>query len=234
MTIIKKKSIILEYCYLEGKKMFKKTNVTALIMDQIKDVEGCLINFENYMRAAATPETATETLQSLANGVFQMEGAADRSLALMIDTLGSGSMLPATKEDLISIATSCDKVANKCEHLAMMMTLQKFRFPADYLNDIKKILEITHEQFEILEKSIRKLFDKFGDLLKDHSILYEIRELESQVDKIEQKLYADIFASNMDLAHQTQAATFVELLCDLSDIIENIADKIQIMLITRA
>ncbi len=213
--------------------MFKKSNVTAMIMDQIKDVEGCLINFENYMRASATPETAPETLKALANGVFQMEGAADRSLALMIDSL-TGSMLPATKEDLISIATNCDRVANKCEHLAMMMTLQNFRFPADYLDDINKILEITHEQFEILEKSIRKLFDKFGELLKDHSILYEIREHESEVDKIEQKLYACIFASDMDLAHQTQAAGFVELLCDLSDIIENIADKIQIMLITRA
>ena len=213
--------------------MFKKSNVTAMIMDQIKDVEGCLINFENFMRAAATPETANETLKALANGVFQMEGAADRSLALMIDSL-TGSMLPATKEDLISIATSCDKVANKCEHIAMMMTLQSFRFDAEYLDEITKILEITHEQFEILEKSIRKLFDKFGEMLKDHSILYEIREHESQVDKIEQNLYTQIFASNMDLAHQTQAANFVELLCDLSDIIENIADKIQIMLITRA
>lgn len=213
--------------------MFKKPNVTALIMEQLKDVEGCLINFENYMRAAATPETAQETLQSLAHGVFQMEGAADRSLAAMIDSLGSGSMLPATKEDLINIGTSCDKIANKCEHLAMMMTVQKFRFPAQYLEDINKILTVTHEEFEILEKAIRRLFDKFGELLKDHSILYDIRELESQVDKIEQKLYADIFSLDMDLAHQTQLATFVELLCDLSDIMENIADNIQIMLITR-
>ncbi|MBQ7935071.1 MAG: DUF47 family protein, partial [Clostridia bacterium] len=131
--------------------MFKKTNVSALIMEQLKDVEGCLFNFENYMRAAATPETAQETLQSLAAGVFQMEGAADRSLAAMIESLGSGSMLPATKEDLINIATSCDKIANKCEHVAMMMTVQKFRFPSQYQEDITKILTITHEAFEVLE-----------------------------------------------------------------------------------
>lgn len=213
--------------------MFKKNDVSALIMEQLKDVEGCLINFENYMRAAATPETAQETLKSLAEGVFQMEGAADRSLAAMIESLGNGSMLPSTKEDLINIATSCDKIANKCEHLAMMMTVQNFRFPAQYLEDITKILTITHEEFEVLEKAIKRLFAKFGELLKDHSILYEVRELESQVDKIEQKLYADIFALDLDLAHQTQIANFVDLLCDLSDIIENIADNIQIMLITR-
>ena len=213
--------------------MFKKNNVTTLIMDQIKDVEGCLFNFENFIRAAETAETTKETLKSLAGGVFQMEGAADRSLAVMIDSLSTGSMLPATKEDLISVATSCDHIANKCEHVAMMMTVQNFRIPEKYTDDVKKIMEITHEEFEILVKSIHRLFDKFGELLKDHSILYEIREKESEVDKIEQKLYEDIFALDLDLAHQTQIAQFVELICDLSDIIENIADKIQIMLITR-
>jgi uncharacterized protein Yka (UPF0111/DUF47 family) len=38
---------------------------------------------------------------------------------------------------------------------------------------------------------------------------------------------------DMDLAHQTQLAHYVDELCDLSDQIEDIADKIQIMLVTR-
>jgi uncharacterized protein Yka (UPF0111/DUF47 family) len=38
---------------------------------------------------------------------------------------------------------------------------------------------------------------------------------------------------DIDLAHQTQLASYVEALCDLSDQIEDIADKIQIMLVTR-
>jgi uncharacterized protein Yka (UPF0111/DUF47 family) len=37
----------------------------------------------------------------------------------------------------------------------------------------------------------------------------------------------------MDLAHQMQLAKFIGMLCDVSDVVEDIADKIQIMLVTR-
>ena len=158
---------------------------------------------------------------------------ADVSLRRMIDSLVGTSFLPSTRENLISIATSCDKVANKCESVALMAVHQHFRFPEEHENDLLKIISITHKQFDLLEESISLLFSKFGDLLKDHSILDKIRALETEVDIIEDSLYKDIFHMDMDLAHQTQLANYVEALCDLSDKIEDIADKIQIMLVTR-
>lgn len=216
--------------------MFSKSSspkVTALITEQIKDVEGCLINFENFMRAAVTPETAPETLRSLSAGVHQMENAADRSLRAMIDSLAGGAYLPSTREDLINVATSCDKIANQCESTAKMMVLQKFIFPKEYGADVLDILAHTHTQFELLAKAIDMLFSKFNAMLQDHSILDDIRSEESKVDAIEQKLYESIFAADVDLAHQVQMAGFVDQICDISDVIENIADKLQIMLITR-
>lgn len=215
--------------------MFGKSNsakVHTLIMEQIKDVEGCLINFENFMRAASTPETAVETLRSLSVGVHQMENAADRSLRVMIDSL-NGSFLPSTREDVINIATSCDKIANKCEHCAKMMVYQHFCFPKEYAEDLMTILDCTRKQFDLLSDSISQLFAKFGELLRDHSILDEIRKCESEVDALEEKLYEEIFSMDIDLAHKMQMSNFVELICDISDIIENIADKIQIVLITK-
>ena len=216
--------------------MFSKSSspkVTALINEQIKDVKGCLINFENFLRAAVTPETSPETLRSLNVGVHQMENAADRSLRAMIDSLAGGAYLPSTREDLFSIAASCDKIANKCESTAKMMVLQKFTFPKEFADDVLDIMSYTHAQFELLAKSIDLLFAKFNAMLQDHSILDEIRAQESKVDAVEEKLYEAIFAMDMDLAHQAQMASFVEQICDVSDIIEDIADKIQIMLITR-
>ena len=208
-------------------------NLHDLIMDQIKDVETCLINFQGFMRAAATPETVNETLRSLSVGVAQMENEADLSLRRMIDSLQGSSFLPSTREDLINIATSCDRVANKCEHVSIMTVHQKFRFPQNITKDVCEIIDITCGQFEILKKSIDLLFGSFGELLKDHKILDDIRAEETRVDKIEQKLYSQIFECDMELAKQMQCAQFLEQICDISDIIENIADKIQIMLITR-
>lgn len=208
------------------------TKVHTLITEQIKDVEGCLTNYENFMRAASENADFT-TLKALCDGVHEMENAADRSLRQMIDSLGS-SYLPATRSELIEIATSCDSIANKCEHTALMLVLRKFRFPEYCAKDVMEIVTLTRAQYELLKNAISQLFSNFGELLKDHSILDEIRGYESKIDVIEKKLYEEIYAKEeIRLSERMLVAEFVEWICDVSDIIEDIADKIQIMLITR-
>ena len=211
----------------------KNNQVYDLITDQIQDVETCLIHFESFLVAVTTKETAFETMQALSGSVAQAEATADASLRRMIDSLADAALLPSTREQLIEIATSCDRVANKCEYAANMIVFQRFRFPDKYAEDVMKIITITREQFNVLKKSVLQLFMNFSGLLKDHKILDEIRDYESQVDKVEQNLYKQIFALDLDLAERVQMAKMIEYLSDISDIIENIADKIQVMLITR-
>lgn len=216
--------------------MFKKeknNEVHAVIMEQITAVENCMRSFENFIRASSTPVTDAETLEMLCDDVCKKEDIADKTLRKMIDSLVGSSFLPSSRENLISIASSCDKVANKCEYFAIMALNQRFRFPTEYADDLLRIISITHKQFDVLEESISMLFSRFSNMLKDHSILDQIRALESDVDFIEEALYKKIFSMNVDLAHQLQMKDFLETLCDLSDIIENIADQIQIMLVTR-
>ena len=211
----------------------KGTQVHKLVLEQVKDVQECLIHFEGFLRAACTGDTGYDALRSLCDAVSKAEAAADGSLRRMIDSLANESFLPSTKEDIIAVATSCDAVANKCEALAQKIVFQHFRFPAEYAEDLLEILSISHKQFETLEQSISQLFSQFGALLKDHAILDEIRSAEHQIDVIEQKMYDKVYSTDMDLAHQMQIAKFIGMLCDISDIVEDIADKIQIMLVTR-
>ena len=211
----------------------KNSDIHTLIMEQIEDVEKALLSFEGFMRAATTPETANETLRALSKGVCDAEDIADCSLRAMIDSLAEGSYLPSTREDLIAIATSCDKVANKCETIAKIMVQQRISLPADSSEPLMEIISITKTQFSVLEESISQLFAKFAALQQDHSILDRVRSLETEIDVIEDKLQDDLFASNMALAEKLQLSELYVLFGDISDIIEDIADKIQIMLIAR-
>lgn len=207
--------------------------VHILILEQLREVESCLLYFESFMRAACTEGTVHETLKGLAVNVGDAEAKADVSLRKMIDSLQGHAYLPSTREDIISVATSCDKIANKCEGIANHVVYQHFSFPSQFAEDLLKIVAITHDQFEILEKAIARLFANFGEMLRDHSILDEIRSFESMVDKIEHKINEEVYALDMELAARMQLAKHIESLCDISDAIENIADKMQIMLITR-
>lgn len=211
----------------------KKSDVHTLIVEQVKDVEKCLFEFENFMNAATTSETVPETLFTLVEKVKEAEDVADKSLRAMINSLSDGSYLPSTKEDLISIGTSCDKVANKCEYIAKTIVFQRFDFPEEFAQDVVDIFSLTKHQFEILEEAIGMLFLKMSALQKDTSILDNIRSLETDVDLIEDKLNTQIFQMNIALAEKMQIAHIIEQLCDLSDLIEDIADKIHIMMIAR-
>ena len=211
----------------------KNNPVHMLIMEQINDVENCLIQFESFIRASSSGDVSMDTLKTLSKGISEAEAVADESLRKMIDSLASSSFLTATRQDLISIATGCDAIANKCESYAKMSVFQSFVFPGEYSEDLLKIISISREQFDVLRKSISLLFSDFGTLLKDHSILDEIRTHESRIDEIEEKLYERIFKMDITLAEKMQMSDFADKIAELSDIIENLADKIQIMLVTR-
>ena len=215
--------------------MFKKnSNVHELITAQVKDVKKCLVLFESFMRAATTPETVPETLRALRDSVFEAEDVADVSLRSMIDSLSKGSYLPSTRESIISIGTSCDKIANKCESVSNLIVLYKFKFPAEFAADFNEIYDIIEKQFDLLEESISMLFSKMNELQREPAILDEIRALETKVDRIEMRISESIFNDDsMELAAKMQFFELVQRLCDISDIIEDIADKIQIMLIAR-
>ena len=212
----------------------KKTNpVDQVIMAQVEDVKKCLVHFEDFMRAACTENCDRETLKSLSVSVCNAESDADLSLRRMIDSLYGASFLPSTRTELIDIASSCDKVANKCEFFVKKMISQHFRIPQSYAADFLKITEISSKQFDVLESAISQLFSNYNSFVKDHSILDEIRNLESQVDEIEEGLYDRTYSPDTDLATSIQTERFIEIVSDISDIIENIADKLQIMLVSR-
>ena len=68
-------------------------------------------SFENFLRAASSSVTDSATLQMLCDDVCKKEDTADKTLRKMIDSLVGTSFLPSSREDIIAIATSCDKVA---------------------------------------------------------------------------------------------------------------------------
>ena len=214
--------------------MFKKEKgVCELILGELADVKNCLVLFENFMKAAAVADTPSETLEALCKGIDLAEDVADASLRAMIDSLGKGVYLPSTRESLISIGTSCDKIANKCEYIANLIVIFGFRLPEGFYADFEKIYTITLKQFDCLTEAVGKLFSKMQEFQKDPSLLDQIRKLESEVDDLEMSVSKKIFAMDTELAEKMQFFQLIQRICDISDVIEDVADKIQIMLISR-
>lgn len=215
--------------------MFAKNTankVQNVVLAQLKDIEAAIFNLDEYVQELVKEDAGKESLRPLLDKVHEAENAADRTLRQMIDSLDS-SFLPATRTELIELGSVCDSIANKCLHFAQSVLFQGFKFPEAFAHDILEIVRLTKAEFALLVVAVGKLYGDFGSLLKDHSILDEVRGLETQVDALEESLTQRTYALDLSLAEKMQIAGHIDTLCDVSDVIENVADKVQIILVAR-
>lgn len=210
----------------------KNKDISKYFYDHQEDVALCFEKFEAFFEVLFKENATKEELESAKVCVENAEGAADRELRHVVDAM-SGSFLPSTRKTLIKLVQSTDEIANICEEVAQQIVLEKIVVPATLRSDLMKIIAITEAQLEILFKAIDKLLNDYKSMDKDRKILDDIRQEESRVDAIEAMLHARIFDLDLSLTEKIYYKDLLEKICDVSDVIEDVADQIQVLLVER-
>lgn len=210
----------------------KSTKVDKCLADHQQDVVRCFEKFEEFFEVLFSDETDENSLQSLRVAIDNYEDAADHELRCVVDIL-SQSYLPSTRVELIGFINSTDEVANHCQEIARQVLIERVKVPGEVRSDLLEIIAITKCQLDILYKAFDMLINDYKTIFKNRKILDDIRAEESKVDSIEQMLYARIFDIDMPLYEKVYYRTLVSDICQVSDIIEDISDHIQVMLIER-
>ena len=91
----------------------------------------------------------------------------------------------------------------------------------------------TKRQLDLMYGAVDKLLNEYNVIFKDRKILDDIRSEESMVDNIEHMLHERIFELDISLCEKVYYRTLICDLCQISDIIEDISDQIQVMLVER-
>jgi predicted phosphate transport protein (TIGR00153 family) len=210
----------------------KNPKVSKCFADHHEDVVSCLEKFEEFMKESFAENANKDKLISLKAAVDNCENAADGELRHVVDLL-SDSFLPTTRTHMITLVQSTDDVANLCQEIVRHVMLEKIQFPAAIREDLLEIIAITKVQLSILYKAVDLLINDFKTLNDDRKVLDDVRAEESKVDNIQAALHERIFTLDISLAEKVYYRDMMEHICDLSDMIEDISDKIQIMLIER-
>lgn len=209
----------------------KNPKLSKCFTDHQADVVECLNKFEEYLKALFSG-ASLDQLKSMKVAIDNCEHAADEELRHVVDLL-SDFFLPTTRSNLIAIVQSTDSVANISQSIARRITIEKANLPECVHSDILEIVKISKVQLDILYKSVDLLLNNYKKIFKDRKILDDIRAEESKIDSIEQMLYERIFDLDLPLYEKIYYRDFVAHICNISDVIEDIADKIQIMLVER-
>ncbi|MCL2447209.1 MAG: DUF47 family protein [Oscillospiraceae bacterium] len=216
--------------------MFKKTGqATWNLVDQhMRYVFECYCAFEEFMEVYLAQDKPAGEFMHLYDKVDKLEGDADVARRNIINAFLDGKLLPSTRKEILDIIARLDKIANKCQDIACKLTYQNVVMPAAYRASFLEITKITKEQYLLMKRALRILFDDYDRLIKDQSILGDIMEKEYEVDRIEDATTLAIFRDeSLDLTQRHYYKHFLSQLSDISDRLEDLADQIQVIVVLR-
>ena len=210
----------------------KNPKISKYFADHSQDVASCYEKFEEFFKVLFSENPDKNALQSAKTAVDNYEYAADAELRHVVDSM-SAAFLPVTRKNLITIVQCTDEVANECQEIVREVWLENIQVPAEIRNDLLEIIAITKGQLDILYEAVDMLLNDFKGLNTNRKILDDIRSEESHVDGIEAMLHARIFDLDLSLCEKIYYKDLLESICNISDIIEDISDQIQVMLVER-
>jgi len=208
--------------------------IWELVDQHLGYVFECYCAFEKFMEELLAAGRPVSELAEEYRRIDELEGLADKARRNLINAFLEGTLLPSTRKELMNITASMDKVANRCQNISCQMLYQNLSVPAQYRQCLLDITRITKEQYLAMKKALKVLFDDYDRLIKDPALLGAIKRKEGEVDRIEDAATIAIFSDpTLDLAQRHYIRHFLTRLCDISDLLEDIADQIQIIVVLR-
>jgi len=162
--------------------------------------------------------------------VEQMETKADEAKREAEKTLYEGGYLPLFREDLLDLMELIDDVADEAERIADFLSIENPEIPSPWNEKIREIIEKGILAFNLFRESFMLLHE---DTQKAFSHAHKVKEMEKEVDRLQDSLNREIFQSSLQLAHKIQLRDLVISMGFISDSSENAADKISMISIKR-
>ncbi|MFP4687090.1 MAG: TIGR00153 family protein [bacterium] len=206
----------------------KESKVQDLIQEHLCSVKDCLEEFEN-MIFKYLEEDSDFVNSSFA--VHEKEHKADEIRRRIEAQIYEGAFMPLYRGDYITLVELVDKVANRAETISDFLAQQNPYVPPELKDRFRKLTAKVLECFEPLEKVVQALNNDWDEASR---LAREVEELEQQVDRIEWGIIKDLFEDEeCDLAQKLQLRDLIQLTASVSDRMEDVSDRIDIMLVKR-
>jgi len=140
------------------------------------------------------------------------------------------TLIPESRGDVLGLLENLDSVLNNFEGTLWGFSIENPDIPEDYHGDYRTLAEQATAAVEALVLASRAFF-RSADSVGDH--MHKVMFYEKEADKVSTKLKRRIFDSDIDLAHKQHLRHFIELIDNIADRSEDVADRLAIYAIKR-
>lgn len=161
----------------------------------------------------------------------QSESNADDMLRQIKMEAYSKSLLPETREDILTIIEVIDQVPSKGRRITIMLSAQQTRPPDTFDKEFIELLRLTRESFDWLVQATRSCLGMSSASIQD--LARKIDNDESLGDRLERDMISRIFATDAPVGEKLLQRDIVEKCGSLIDMCEKAMDRVMILKIKR-
>ncbi|MEI6531513.1 MAG: TIGR00153 family protein [Chlamydiota bacterium] len=216
-------------------KLFGKSPFAPLQIHMEK-VAYCVSKLEDIFQALFAGDQPR--VLALAEEISASEHEADQTKSYIRNHLTRGLFFLMDRSDLLTILSLQDSIADKTENIALLLTMRPIALPPDFHEDffalLRKNLATFKEAFQIMQELDELVETSFGgnEAEKVKKMTEKVALLEHESDLVERALLRRFFTE----AEQLPSPVFhlwlkiFESVGDLSNLSENLADRIRMLL----
>jgi uncharacterized protein len=177
-------------------------------------------------------------LALIAEEISRLENEADLIKNDIRNNLPKSLFLPIDRGNLLEILSVQDRIADKVEDVAVLVTLIPLQILPIFQDEFKLFLQKNIETFEGAHAIIKELHDlvesSFGGIEaeKVRAMVHEVAFNEHEVDLIQRQLLKKLFQGETELTYITFDLwqRLFENIASISNLSENLADRLRMTL----
>ena len=162
--------------------------------------------------------------------VNDLESRSDDLRRAIERKLYAQTLIPESRGDVLGLLENLDSVLNSFEGTLWGFSIENPDIPEPYHEDYRALTEQAAAAVEALVLASRAFFRNV-EMVGDH--MHKVIFYEKEADKVSTKLKRRIFDSDIDLAQKLHLRHFVELIDNIADRSEDVADRLAIYAIKR-
>ena len=172
----------------------------------------------------------SEEFLSYAGQLNKIEGRGDRLRRKIEMRLYEQNLIPDLRADVLLLVENLDDLLNTYDANGFRLTIEKPDFKPLEKSDVMNLVDAVTNCVENAILASRAFFRDFF-AVRDHS--HKVMFYEHEADKISSELKKKVFDSDLPLASKLHIRYFVDLIDQIADDAEDIADQLAINVIKR-
>ncbi|MDP8236518.1 MAG: TIGR00153 family protein [Candidatus Erginobacter occultus] len=205
----------------------KEKEVEKLLMEHYARVNEALLNLKDLIVTYLQDDRKFKEASLL---VHQSEQAADAIKQEIEAKLYAGAFLPINRGDYIMLAEFIDRIANQAETTANLIVLTRPEIPDFLDNDLTLLLDKAIFSFDGFKGALENM-NKDIEAVKES--ISRVVTFETEADRLEWETIKKLFKSDLDLARKLHLRELVEDIAFISDLAEDAAERLGVMIVKR-